>query len=323
MLERPVGRTFRENQVRRFLKRDERGVASTVGTIMALLVFLTFLTLFTNSYIPIWMVDNERGHMNEVMDQFGGLKSDVDGMIINAEITGRTDLNMFAPITLGADGIPVFASPTAGLLTYSPYTGKNSSATVSFQYDISGIKNQMKDVGGGLVQLYAPNRYYVQQWVGYENGAILVKQLDGQAMRAYPSIDLQKPNLNSPITMAWTQVDMVGPNASVAGTGMAGINLDLIYFNSQTYNNGTIGTDQVRNNTITISLITQYGPAWYSYLNSYLKTNGNNLINNTDYRLSVPTQAMSDGPWTLTLKVFNVSYFTLNKALMQMTLQVS
>lgn len=293
---------------------------------MALLVFLTFLTLFTNSYIPIWMVDNERSHMNEVMDQFGGLKSDVDGMVVNAEINGRTDLNMFAPITLGANGIPVFASPTAGLLTYSPYSSGNSSVTVSFQYDINGQKNQKVDVGGGMVQLYAPNRYYVQQWIAYENGAIMVKQLDGQATRAYPSLELSKPSPTSPITMSWTQVDMVGPNASVAGTGTAGINLDLIYFDSQTYNNGSAGGEKVNNNTITISFNTQYAPAWWTYLNGYLRTNGNNLINITDYVLSpvgkpAPTDPMKSQ--TITLTIHHVSYFTYNKASMQMTIQVS
>lgn len=334
MLERPMRRTFSNTQVRRFLKRDsdERGVASTVGTIMALLVFLTFLTLFTNSYIPVWMTDNERSHMNDVMDQFGGLKSKVDAMVINAEVTGRTDLNMFAPITLGSAGIPIFASPTAGLLTYAPYSTHNSSVTVSFQYDIAGNNNNHKtDTGGGMVQLYAPNRYYVQQWVAYENGAILIKQTDGQAMRAFPSIDLAKPTVNSAITMSFTQIDLTGTNGSVSGTGTAGINIDLIYFDTQVYNNGTV-SGNLRNNSITITFVTQYGTAWYNYLNGYLTTPGNNLMNKTqnptnpDYYLSKPTPTKVTKPTdsqTFTLKVYHVSYFTYNRAIMQMTVQVS
>ena len=42
------------------LKKDRQGVASTVGTIMALLVFLAFMALITNTYVPAWMMDNER-----------------------------------------------------------------------------------------------------------------------------------------------------------------------------------------------------------------------------------------------------------------------
>jgi hypothetical protein len=38
---------------------------------MALLVFMTFLSMFTNSYIPVWMQDNERAHMSQAINQFG------------------------------------------------------------------------------------------------------------------------------------------------------------------------------------------------------------------------------------------------------------
>jgi len=59
---------------RRFRPRrqwDDDGVASTVGTIMALLVFLTFLSLITNQYVPVWMKDSEAGHMGEALGQLG------------------------------------------------------------------------------------------------------------------------------------------------------------------------------------------------------------------------------------------------------------
>ncbi|HYM39678.1 MAG TPA: hypothetical protein VEY12_05985, partial [Thermoplasmata archaeon] len=55
--------------IRRDLRRDERGVASTVGTIMALLVFLTFLSLIVNQYVPVWMKDSEAAHMDSAVGQ--------------------------------------------------------------------------------------------------------------------------------------------------------------------------------------------------------------------------------------------------------------
>src|SRR5437867_8242758 len=58
----------------RDIRGDEKGVASTVGTIMALLVFLTFLSLIVNQYVPVWMKDSEASHMNGALGQFGGLK---------------------------------------------------------------------------------------------------------------------------------------------------------------------------------------------------------------------------------------------------------
>jgi hypothetical protein len=287
---------------------------------MALLVFLTFLTLFTNSYIPIWMVDNERGHMNTVMDQFGNLKGKVDMMSVSSEITGNSNLNMYQSIALGAPGIPVFASPTAGLLTYSPYGAKNSTMRVDFNYYNLGKESKMNDTGGGKIQLYMPNRYYVQQWVGYENGAILIGQQDGQAMKAYPSLEIDKTEGGS-IQLAWTQVDLTGANASLAGTGNAGVNMDLIYYNSQTYNT-TKGADGY--GWVNFTFTTQFGTAWWSYLTNVTKS-----LLSSDYTLTwtpLPIKLQNQpnsNPVIIKLTVKHVSSIEYGKATMQMSIQVS
>ena len=130
----------------KFIKRDREAVASTVGTIMALLVFLAFLSLFTNSYMPIWMEDNEREHMNEVMNQFGEIKSKVDSLVLNSQITGQTSYSVFVPMTLGSNGIPVFASATAGQLAYVPQEGTESDISFSFN---STIGDGIVESGGG------------------------------------------------------------------------------------------------------------------------------------------------------------------------------
>jgi len=311
MLERPKRCMFKGTQVRRFLKRDrdERGVASAVGTIMALLVFLTFLTLFTNSYIPIWMVDNERNHMNTVMNQFGEMKGKVDMLTINAGISGSADLNMYQPIDLGADGVPVFAAPTAGILNYNPFTGGNSSVRVSFVYHQGATNLTYDQYGGGMVMFYAPNRYYVQQWVTYENGAIVVRQLDGQAMRAFPSLELSKPLTTSQVNVTFTQVDLVGRNSSLAGTASAGLNIDLIYLDKQLY--------EVNDAGILLQFRTLNGLAWFNYLNEYITGIGT-MVNNTDYVLT-----HSSNYEAVTLRILDVSYFSFNRAITQVSLQVS
>ncbi len=301
----------------RFLrrKRDEEGVASTVGTIMALLVFLTFLTLFTNSYVPVWMIDNERTHMSEAMDQFGGIKGKVDDLVVMAEVTGRTDLNMYGPVTLGANGIPVFASPTAGELIYSPYGVGNSTVNLAFTYSLNGKSFHLTDVSGGMLQLYAPNRYYVQQWVAYENGAIIVKQLDGQVIRGVPSLDVQKPAVTSRLNVSWTQIALIGINSTLDGTSTAGVNIDMIYLDSQVYDNGSSNAMPV-----TINIKTLYMQAWYNYLTSYLSgvTNINSTGVNRDYDV-----AQDANTSTVTLTLYHVSFFNYNKAIMQMTVNLA
>jgi len=291
-------------------ERDERGVASTVGTIMALLVFLTFLTLFTNSYVPVWMTDNERTHMNTVFNQFGDLKGKVDNMLVMAQVTGSTDMNMYAPITLGATGIPVFASPTAGQLNYMPLNQQNSTVQIKFNYDLDAghtIHQAVDSQGGGMVELYAPNRYYVEQRIAYENGAILVKQNDGQLVRAFPSFTVNKIGTN--VSLSFTEIDFIGKNASMAGTGITGLNIDLIYLDQQIYTNYSSWFN------VNITFHTLYGKAWFNYLNEVLKDS--RLVNITDYSI----QSYGNQYSVIVLNLKTVSIFTCNKATVQITVQ--
>ena len=58
--------------------------------------------------------------MNQVIDQFGQLKGKVDSMIEEMELKGKGVTNMYAPLALGSAGVPLFATPTGGILSYSP-----------------------------------------------------------------------------------------------------------------------------------------------------------------------------------------------------------
>lgn len=132
----------------RCIRRDEEGVASVIGTIMALLIFLTFMSMFVNTYIPIWMKENERLHMNEVQTQMGEVKGKIDNLIVNAQVTGTSMVNTYEPITLGADGIPLFASATAGAVFLRPSGTSTTGTTVQFNYTSNG-KVMFNETGGG------------------------------------------------------------------------------------------------------------------------------------------------------------------------------
>lgn len=285
---------------------------------MALLVFMTFLALFTNSWIPIWMLDNERSHMLEVSNQFGDLKGKVDNMVVMASVTGSTMLNMYAPITLGSNGIPIFASPTAGQFSYVPFGQQNVSLEVKFKYNLDAMhpNTTIDSLGGGMVQLYAPNRYYVEQWIAYENGAILVKQNDGQLIDAIPSLDVSKSG--SFTNVSFTQFNFIGENTTVTGTGATGVNIDMIYLDQQSYMNYTATGQAQKPLLFTLTFQTQYGKAWYSYLNTTLRADG--LFNQTeggsihDYRLTHNPSYTVITLSFLTVYKFNYNVATLNLA---------
>ncbi|MFP4169437.1 MAG: hypothetical protein ACLFUV_00195 [Methanomassiliicoccales archaeon] len=307
------------------MRRDQEAVASTVGTIMALLVFLTFLGLFTNTYVPLWMTDNEKAHMNEVMNQFGEFKARMDSMIVNAQVTGESAINVYTPVTLGAEGVPVFASQTVGVLSYEPADTTNESGlSISFSYDSDedgdGEEVEVDESGGGKLELYAPNRYFVQQWVAFENGAIIIKQSDGQSLRAYPSIEVDKLG-DGNVSMTFTQMDLLGRNYSVAGTGSVGINTKLTYLDSQEYDVGYNG-----NNNVTLTITTQYNEAWYRFFERICDEGG--LKNQTevgegnypDYELEDVRRSGSD-VHTITFKVVNCGTLDYNRAYVSASVQ--
>src|SRR5207249_10692039 len=163
----------------RDFRGDEEGVASTVGTIMALLVFLTFLSLIVNQYVPVWMKDSEACHMNGALGQFGGVKGAIDLQILAAE-AARTSGTHYIPVTassavnLGLDGVPIFSAPTIGALQAIPDAG-------SFSIQFSYIPNKVvplqvatvNETSSGAIQLNVCNRYYIQQTIAYENGAVI------------------------------------------------------------------------------------------------------------------------------------------------------
>ena len=273
-------------------------MASTIGTIMALLVFLSLMALITNSYVPAWMMDNEREHMNQVIDQFGGLKGKVDGMVVQWTIRGSPSGPMYAPISLGSSGVPLFASPTIGILRTVP--GSSSTSSVTMTFNSGGTQT----IGGGKAELYCPNRYYVQQWLAYENGAIIMKQEDGQTLLAYPGLSFTKSGDN--VNVQFTQIDLVGQGMTISGSHSIGLNVEMYYAGTQTYN--------INGNWV-LTLTTEYGQAWETYLKDILPRQG---LDATDYSMTMRSSGQT-GVTEIELTIHNVNALTLDQATVSMT----
>lgn len=285
-------------------------MASTVGTIMALMVFIAFMALITNSYVPAWMMDNERSHMNQVIDQFGQLKNNVDSMTLQQGGSGDYSINMFAPVKLGSEGVPLFATATVGLLSYVPQGTSTSGVNVRFTDPVSGAL--INSTGGGRADLYVPNRYYVPQWICYENGAIILKQDDGQSIKAKPNLDISKVGGN--INVDFTEIDLIGASQSVTGSDAVGFSLDLVYVDSQKYTWGAGSSG-----TLQLTITTVYGAAWHQYLKDYLSEK--KLVGDgVDYDLSPSDSpsASTDRVTTITLTLYKVTEVNYNRAQMEM-----
>lgn len=250
---------------------DEEGVAATIGTIMSLLVFLTAFGMFTNQFVPVWMSDNESTHMSQAIQQFTTIKSSIDIAISNSANSRIAPTPVFVPITLSAAGIPVFASATAGILRFLP-DGSDTRPTFNVTYvgiAAGGGSNPLGPTNdgktGGSLDLWCPNRYFVEQHLIYENGAVILNQTDGEFIIAGPQFLVK--NMGSTGTpnrvLQITQVSLQGSNVTIGGTGSKGVSAKLQFADTKTYSNSA-------GPSFTITFNSTHGKAWERFFNSTL-----------------------------------------------------
>jgi hypothetical protein len=288
-----IGSGADENtRLKRHKKWNDEGVASTVGTIMAMMVFLAALSMFTSQYVPVWMEENEASHMAGAYGQFAALKQAVDMQVLAGAIQGTANVQMFSPVKLGAEGIPMFAAPTPGYLTISR---SNSYDNVSFSFNVStsmsGFNASASIVDydmntGGTIKLYVGNRYYIAQELAFENDALILKQPDGQYMKATPQFTVTGPP-GGPYQMSYTQLDLRGDNVNYIGFGTRGIKTIMKSTSTTTFTNLTseksIGIP-ANHPLLYINHTTYYERAWYSIFNQTLSSAG--LLWGFDYNIT-------------------------------------
>lgn len=302
---------------------NDNGVAATVGTIMALLVFLAFMGIFTNQFVPVWMSDNESNHMSTVIEQFINLKSSIDISISNNPNSLIAPSPIFVPITLSAPGIPIFAGPTAGILILGPdslnsTTNFNltytwiSPAAASYSIDASNDGHS-----GGYLELYCPNRYFVEQKIVYEGGAVILNQSDGEFIIAGPQLSVRNlGSVSAPnLVIKLTQVSIEGNNNTIGGTGSKGVVAEMEFADTVAYNNSG-GSD------LAITIESKHGYAWMNYFNRSLATAG--LTYDTNYEIPEPVlhQFSNDdlNYYTLTITIHDVYVFDHTRALVTLTI---
>jgi hypothetical protein len=298
------------DRIKKSPRWDDEGVAATIGTIMSLLVFLTAFGMFTNQFVPVWMSDNESSHMSTVIQQFTTLKSSVDIGISYNSNSRIAPTPVFVPITLSSAGIPVFAAPTAGILQYVPDgIGQRPAFNISYIYrSSSGTVNTLDSTNdghsGGALDLYCPNRYFVEQHLVYESGAVILNQSDGEFIIAGPQFSVRNMGTNtSPqIVVMVTIVSLQGLNKIIGGTGSKGVTADLLYADTTAYNNSA------GNTPVTITVNSTHGNAWYQYFMSTLNGTADMTIDH-GFTLTKQLHSFSDKTnnyYTIVLTIENV-----------------
>ncbi|MBX8632510.1 MAG: hypothetical protein J9259_08375 [Thermoplasmata archaeon YP2-bin.285] len=247
--------------------KDREGVASVVGTILALLVFLSILGIFTNHYVPSMMAGNEHNHDSQVITQISELKQDIDNMMLYYLNSHSNTLSSYTPLTLGSSGVPMFATGTQGQLGIIPVAGKQDpSMSVLFNYTLNGNTFRENSLSGGGVVVNIPNRYYIPQSVLYQNDAVLLGQSGGQVMLANPGFNVTSSG--SAVSISLLQLSIETPtssNITFSGTNTVGLTSQLLEFSQQTYS---------VTGPIKIQIITPFATAWENFINSTFRQAG-------------------------------------------------
>jgi hypothetical protein len=255
---------------------NDEGVAATIGTIMSILVFMTAFGMFTNQFVPVWMSDNESSHMSTVIQQFTTLKSSVDIGISYNSNSRIAPTPVFVPITLSSEGIPVFAASTAGILKFIP-EAPNQRPTFNISYGYispTGVPGTLSNTNdghsGGALDLYCPNRYFVEQHMTYESGAVILNQTDGEFVIAGPQFSVKNAGsaISPQIEVMITQISLQGLNLVIGGTGSKGVTADLLYADTTAYNNSGGAP-------VVITIRSNHGSAWYQYFMNTLNNTAN------------------------------------------------
>lgn len=311
------------SRIRKSPRWDEEGVAATIGTIMSLLVFLTAFGMFTNQFVPVWMSDNESTHMSDVVQQFTTLKSSIDITISNSANSRIAPTPIFVPITLSSASIPVFAAATAGILQFMP-SAINNRPTFNVSYigvatgggqNLLGPSNDGRT--GGSLDLWCPNRYFVEQHIIYENGAVILNQTDGEFIIAGPQFLVRNMSTTgtSNIALQFTQVSMQGSNVTIGGTGSKGVSAKLQFADTKTYQNSA-GSD------FKIMFNSTHGRAWERFFNSSLNGTAG-MTYGHGYTINALLHAFADKTrnyYTVTVTINSVMTVDYTKATVALTI---
>jgi len=266
--------------LKRRLNGSEQGVATTVGTIMALLIFLSILSLITQQYVPVWMEDNEAYHMDEVKGQFSDLKSGIDSMVINEQ----TDYPLYSSVNLGTAGIPLFAGSSPGRLTFSPRWGRDQDRGMSLSFTDDGESISFHSTGN--ISYHAINREFEDQSLIYEHGAIILEQTDGSIIRARPQISIVNVSdeMTSEYEVSITMIHLTGSSRDVAGTSRVGVTTELTSVFSNTFDN--LDPDE----PVYLNLTTAYADLWFEYFDNETDANPGLNANTVELELTNVTE---------------------------------
>jgi len=251
--------------------KDRRGASGVVVTLLVLLVAVGAISMFMAIYVPIWGKDTEATQMKRVQTQMLALKENIDMQVLEGKTSTIT-----TRLTIGDEGGPVFHLTQApGSLGLSPEAGLYRISRSSDQSDSQGLAQ-------GALEFASENKYYVDQKLRYENGALMVIQGSRTVMKASPHFEAHRePDGN--LTASITLISLSGVATTRTGTGDVRIETSLNIYDVTSYSGG----DWALGKSLSFNMTTRYPSVWADFFNSTLSRPKAGLVQGVDYTVSV------------------------------------
>jgi hypothetical protein len=248
-------------------RRGEDSVASSIGTMLAILILLSLLTMFTTSWAPEWTKGKEAEHMRLVESQMSNLKALIDSL----SLSGNTHAVVSTPITLGSKGVALFSTDAVGTVSLL------SSYSTSYNtFTVANSTGKYERVAYGSIVYESSNTEFIDQEFYYECGAVIIGQANEYVVSIGPGIILQ--NVSGQLELSFTLIAVYSEGTSYTGGGTVGVQCRLV--------NEKISTTTTwpSRETIHINITSPAYEAWYDYFGRFIPRNG---VGDGDYDISV------------------------------------
>jgi len=243
------------------------------------------------------MKQREQSHMRVVNSQFNELKSNIDMLVLQRDPAFLAA----SPVVLGTEGFAIFETDTSGAFSINYFRG----SVPEFSCNVRNQTGSVNVTSTGSMKYDSNNRYYSDQRLSYENGAIIVTQGSESVVRVGPQFQVEK--LGTVTKVGFVLLSITGPEVAQQGVGSITVDAQLITYtsSSETFKQPT---------WLNISMSTEHPTAWARWYNTTLLEAG--LTSPADFVTTVTSS-------TVKVALNHTKYFDLGYALVKTEIETN
>ena len=278
-------------------RRDDEAASGVVTIMLSILVIMLVIALVTSVWMPVWMKEREQAHMRVVNSQFNELKSNIDMLVLQKDPA----FLVASPVVLGTEGFAMFETDTSGAFSINYFRG----STPEFSCNVHNQTGSVNVTSTGGIKYDSNNRYYSDQRLSYENGAIIVSQGADSVVRVGPQFQVEK--LGTVTKVGFVLISITGPETALQGVGSITIDTQLVTYtsSSNTFKDPT---------WLNISMSTEHPLAWARWYNNTLLEAG--LASPADFKTTATAGSV-------TVALNHTKFFDLGYALVKAEIETN